>query len=87
VVVVVVVGLERRWFQNLNPLHPVACLHLLSKGAAGRQAYLSGFDVFISGNRWQAGARQLFFHCPLISNRERERERERDTDLNLKLCT
>lgn len=59
-------------------LHPVACLHLLSKGAAGRQAYLSGCGFFISGNRWQAAARQLFFHCPLISNRERrERERER----------
>jgi hypothetical protein len=44
---------------------------------------LSGRRFFISGNRWQAGARQLFFHCPLISNRERER----DTDLKLKLCT
>jgi hypothetical protein len=39
---------------------------------------LSGCGFFISGNRWQAAARQLFFHCPLISNRERrERERER----------
>lgn len=41
-------------------LHPVARLHLLSKGAAGKQAYLSGLGVFISCNRWQAGARQLF---------------------------
>ncbi len=58
-------------------LHPVACLHLLSKGAAGRQPYLSGFGFFISSNRWQAGAHQLFSRCPLISHRERERERER----------
>jgi hypothetical protein len=38
---------------------------------------LSGFGFFISSNRWQAGAHQLFSRCPLISHRERERERER----------
>jgi hypothetical protein len=61
VVVVVVVGLERRWFQNLNPstqlLVSICCVKVWQ---AGRQAYLSGFGVFISCNRWQAGARQLF---------------------------
>jgi hypothetical protein len=36
-------------------LQPVACLHLLSKGAAGKQAYLSGRGFF---HIWQQVARR-----------------------------
>jgi len=73
----VLLVLERRWFENLNPssqlLVSICCLKVRQAG----KAYLSGYGFFISGNRWQAVAHQLFSHCPLISNRERERERER----------